>query len=717
MHCHTIGRVILPVTKIESALSMVRASVADFGETGARHQFWLFTGEGQRRSIERELATDGVQLQALSAFKPLVSCVLEQRARIGAVAGPAGGPLHFEVEYPVHPGAVENRFRLEAYPLHRLVQHWWPGSEVRWVGKAIEREGDVRYRVSVSRHQAGGRQVSEHHAGASDLQPRAVRGREDKGIAAAPEGAGASGGLQLEVFAPNRLIELPDRQALTPCGWWLATAADGTVLRNQPWQSDYEAAYKIVMDAVVAQGYKGRGPHFNQLRVEVQHDGIEQRLPVSHDRLDTAEALHEELYFSLLEHFARVADLKGGSRQLQPGQIVPVVRNVVGGSTTVSVTATPPVVGAPGDLAGQSSAATASMHPEARPGGAACAQAEPVGKGVGRDIGVVLTAADLGAVGAALAAADVEATVLAMPGERYQAATPQGRQVHGLLRRGTLPPVVINGGQHANENSGVIGALRAAYELLRNPDATVGLVALENPDGYALHHELCRAHPEHMHHAARYSALGDDLEYRSDDAPLESAVRRRLLADSAEHSLGTQALDSGLNSGSVSQPDSAQRSTTEHPSVASAQLFINLHGYPAHEWVRPLTGYLPHKFEGWAVPQGFLLIARYQPGYAEQAEKLLRHVATQLQEQLPQLVAYNQQQLETYEAHAGKLLFPLEGAVPLLLSEAKQPGPAIQIITEFPDETVYGDDLRLAHETQYRAAVLAARYWWQLAGS
>jgi hypothetical protein len=80
-----------------------------------------------------------------------------------------------------------------------------------------------------------------------------------------------------------------------------------------------------------------------------------------------------------------------------------------------------------------------------------------------------------------------------------------------------------------------------------------------------------------------------------------------------------------------------------------------------------------------------------------------------VQEQVPQLVAFNDEQLATYESHAGKLLFPLEGSIPLVLSEARQPGPAVQVITEFPDETVHGDDLRLAHEVQFRAAVSAAR--------
>ena len=56
------------------------------------------------------------------------------------------------------------------------------------------------------------------------------------------------------------------------------------------------------------------------------------------------------------------------------------------------------------------------------------------------------------------------------------------------------------------------------------------LIALENPDGYALHREL-RAHaPEHMHHAARYTALGDDVEFREQAPFFEREARHQALA-------------------------------------------------------------------------------------------------------------------------------------------------------------------------------------------
>lgn len=598
-----LPRTVLPRTVLPSTESAIRSALAGGAVDGATHYFWLFTGASRRRVIERELAAEGWRVRLHSAFKPLVSELLERRSGWE----PLPTPTAITIDYPAHQAAVPNRFRLEAYPLERLARLWWPGAVLTLTPKPVAELEHLCYSVRMER-------------------PGAVEA--------------------FDVFAPNRVVDVPGRVALTPCGWWRVIAQDGTVIRDEPWETDYERLYRLVLDSVSAQPWSGPGPYFDQLRIEVEHDGIEERLPVGHDRLDTAEALHEELYFSLLERFALMCGLPEGSRQLQPGQVVPMIRNVNGGETAVSVVAL-----------------TAS-------GGY-----EGVGDGPSPSATRVLSPAELAGSDTALAEPDVTATLLAFPGERLAEHTPRGRVVHGIWRRGARPAVVINGGQHANETSGVVGALRAAYELLADPDTSLGVVALENPDGYALHRELCAVHAEHMHHAARYSALGDDLEYRGDEAPFESAVRRRLLA------------------------------------LGGAQLLINLHGYPAHEWVRPLTGYLPHKFEWWAVPQGFILIARYQPDFAERAESLLRTVARAVQTALPELVAFNDAQLAAYEAHAGKLLFPLEGSVPLVLTETARPGPAVQLITEYPDETVHGAAFRLAHEVQYRVAVGAARAW------
>ena len=96
----------------------------------------------------------------------------------------------------------------------------------------------------------------------------------------------------------------------------------------------------------------------------------------------------------------------------------------------------------------------------------------------------------------------------ALEGQRFRALSREGRPVHGVYRSGPGPAVLISGGQHANETSGVVGALRAAHVLQQRGDAHFAVIASENPDGYALHQTLCQTHPRHMHHAARYKRAG-----------------------------------------------------------------------------------------------------------------------------------------------------------------------------------------------------------------
>ena len=238
-----------------------------------------------------------------------------------------------------------------------------------------------------------------------------------------------------------------------------------------------------------------------------------------------------------------------------------------------------------------------------------------------------------------------------------------------MHRRGARPGIAITAGQHANETSGVVGALRAARHLLAETDMDFAVVPQDNPDGYALHHRLRAANPRHMHHAARYTALGDDLEARTAPPFHEKGARMEAVARTG------------------------------------AVLHLILHGYPAHEWTRPLTGYLPRGFELWSIPKGFFLILRHGPGLADRAETFLRALTARLARD-PALVAFNADQLAVWEAHAGPPSFPVWNGIPCMIAErGSQP---FQLITEYPDETIYGDAFRLAHTTQMRTVLEAA---------
>jgi hypothetical protein len=247
----------------------------------------------------------------------------------------------------------------------------------------------------------------------------------------------------------------------------------------------------------------------------------------------------------------------------------------------------------------------------------------------------------------------------------------QGRPVAGRLFRGAGPGLVVTAGQHANETSGVVGALRAATRLTRRMGINLAVLPQENPDGYALHHRLRAENPCHMHHAARFTALGDDLENRPSEAPLERAARLEAFA------------------------------------ATSARLHINLHGYPAHEWTRPLTGYLPTGYAPYALPRGFFLILRYKPGLAEQAHAFLQALTARLIAD-PALAALNADQIAAYQAHLGHVADPIYHGIICEVGENTRMVPPFTLVTEYPDETIYGDAFRLAHTTQMLTVLHAA---------
>jgi hypothetical protein len=409
-------------------------------------------------------------------------------------------------------------------------------------------------------------------------------------------------------------------------------------------KTDYEQVFEQVLNTVQQQPWPAQEPYFERLDIRVDLPGLEQVLPVDHECISIHEALHEDLYFSLLEIFQRRSGRATSDRRLQPGQIVPDVR-------------------------------TSNTAPRLR---MALSRFDAPAQDLLADALPAL-AQPLEMLATAPHPERIAAEMHRLGGQRLNALSRQGRAVEGLYHAGPGAAVLISGGQHANETSGVVGALRAAQRLKASGNAHFALIALENPDGYALHRELCIQHPSHMHHAARYSALGDDIEYR-EDAPLyEREARQQALA------------------------------------LSGAQLHINLHGYPAHEWTRPLCGYVPRGFELWTIPKGFFLILRHHPGWQVQGRALLEHVSAALL-QIDGLPAYNARQMALYERHAGELPFEVMNGTACTLSETTRPGAPVMLITEFPDETVADERFRFAHTVQMATVLAAVSAWQELSG-
>jgi hypothetical protein len=553
---------------------------------GAQLEAWLFEDRRARRDAEAALARAGVPARLRSAYKPLVHALLDEISLEGAE--------RVEIVYPVHPSADPQRFLLEAYPLAALLEG---------IDLTFEQGGtDLAYRVTVETN-SGHRSVHR-------------------------------------VDAPNRLHRNHLGEAdLSPAGWLRVTNRPGGLPDiDERVETEAEIVFAKVLTAVAAHDWPEEEPYCERLAIDVAIPGIERPLALGDEVMSTREALHEDLYFSLLEWFRKRSGRHPEDRRLRPGQIVPDIR---AGEGPAHVRVSLRSFGDPVD--------------PARPD------------------------QDLERAEGALGLAQIRRELDALHGMRFESRSREGRIVDGLYRKGTRPAILVTAGQHANETSGPVGALRAARRLLADPDSNIALIPVENPDGYALHGRLCEGNPRHMHHAARYTALGNDLEHASKDRLSEVDARWQALA------------------------------------LSGARLHLNLHGYPAHEWTRPFTGYLPRGFEHWTLPKGFFLILRHHPGWAEPGRALLAAVAARLSA-VPGLIAFNRRQMEICAAHAGDAPHEAVHGMPCRVAEdARHPVP-LTLITEFPDETICGDAFRFAHEVQMTAVLAAEEAYAALVG-
>lgn len=433
------------------------------------------------------------------------------------------------------------------------------------------------------------------------------------------------------VFAPNRLrTNHLDQLDLTPTGWLKVTnRPGGDSDLDEPLETEIEQVFHRVMAAVAAHDWPAEEPYAETLAIDVTIPGIERPLAYGDEVMSTREALHEDFYFSVLEFFKHRSGRPPDDRGLQPGQIVPDIR---AGEGDALVRVSLRRFGAPQD----------PVRPEQE-----------------------IETAD-----AAPGLAQIHRELAALPGQVFEGTSREGRPVRGLYRPGSRPAVLVTSGQHANETSAPVGSLRAVRRLLANPEANIAYIPVENPDGYALHGRLCEGNPRHMHHAARYTSLGNDLEYGRSEPPYEIGARNQALA------------------------------------LSGAQLHLNLHGYPAHEWTRPFTGYLPRGFELWTIPKGFFLIMRHHPAWATTARTLIEAVTTGLSA-VPGLAEFNRRQIDICAIHSGGTPYEIINDIPCLISPDERHPTPLTLITEFPDETIYGEAYRFAHTVQM-ATVIAA---------
>lgn len=619
-------------------------------------ELWLFEGVQARQALAKQLQQRGIRALVRSAYKPLLHVFLEELDSATLVS--------VVIEYPCHEAADPRRFLLEGYPLETVLPH----VKVVWVAaqSAAAAQPLILASTPIENLTATSTSSSNSNSNSNSTQTQL----QTEQLAYQLTLTYRSGLVQsLQLVAPNVLkTDLAlGQQSLCPTGYLkVSDSRSGQLLLTQRLETEFEQAYLTLMRWVTEHPWGTTEPYFERLLLSVALPGAETFDEQGRLLASTYEALHEDLYFSVLEFFQRHSKRPSGNRGLQPGQIVPDIRV---GSGVVKVSVELYAVGTA--LLGlqqleqpNARALTQEIKQENRQASSQASTPET----------------NLQASREPLSPESVRDALALLAGQSFEAHSRQGRPLSGVYRRGTLPAIVLTGGQHANEASGVVGALRGAQWLAEQPLAHFAVVPLENPDGYALFAQYRAIHPQHMHHAARYTGLGDDLEYREQAPWYETEARQQAVA------------------------------------LTQAQLHLSLHGYPAHEWTRPLTGYVPRGFALWSLPKGFFLIVRYQAAYKDLALRWI-DALTESVSRLPGVAQFNRAQLQRYESYLGSGDFELKHGIACMLSQNDQQNIGVKLVTEFPDETIAGEEFVFAQQVQTDTVRLACMHWWRLHGA
>ncbi len=250
------------------------------------------------------------------------------------------------------------------------------------------------------------------------------------------------------------------------------------------------------------------------------------------------------------------------------------------------------------------------------------------------------------------------------------------------------PTLLLNARHHANEISSTNAALRLVWELaatgwgrraLRRVNVIV--VPLENADGVATLEALLPGAEGHKLHAARYNALG--VEWYADyfdPAPRfpEARVKPRLWRRWLP------------------------------------LIVLDAHGVPSHEWEQPFSGYAPVRFRQYWIPRAFIYTVvpfLDQPGHpgCGPARRLVRVMAEALRGDA-EMDALNRELGRRYRRYARGpepgvfppgaaetlVALPAEARIANLNFAARRfPLTLSEIITEVTDEVVAGKLLRL----------------------
>lgn len=224
---------------------------------GATLEAWLFDDQKSRKAAEHTLQAAGVNATLRSAYKPLVHFFIEEIDCTALAQASIG--------YPMHEACAPNRFLLETYPLTKLV------GEAKVEFYATDAP-NFTYQVSLTFQD----------------------GREESH----------------QVFAPNRTHSDIDGQTLLSPTGWLNIKHQGQVSAERL-ETDLEQLFHDTIAAISGYTWGDTEPYFEELNITAQLPIKERALPYAEEVISLTEALHEDIYFSLLEFFRKIWQTTG----------------------------------------------------------------------------------------------------------------------------------------------------------------------------------------------------------------------------------------------------------------------------------------------------------------------------------------------------------------------------------------------------------------------
>jgi hypothetical protein len=100
----------------------------------------------------------------------------------------------------------------------------------------------------------------------------------------------------------------------------------------------FQTRWLPLLEASMAERLKkespdGQNAFWEDISIQVSMEETDMRLPLGEERICPLEALHEDLYFVLLQFFSSFARRYGAGGSLHLGRIVPIMRNLAANSS------------------------------------------------------------------------------------------------------------------------------------------------------------------------------------------------------------------------------------------------------------------------------------------------------------------------------------------------------------------------------------------------